>query len=105
MEENKINALAYLSGGLGIVSLSGGTTGLYPIIYGLLGALILGVVSGIIKKSWTAILCTTGIIVLLTGIFGLYPFTYALLVAVLIWVISGTLKKYLNENNSGTSPT
>ena len=104
MEENKINALAYLSGGLGIVSLLGGIIGLYPIVYGLLGALILGVVSGAIKRSWTAILGTTGIIVLLTGIFGLYPFTYALLGAVSIWVISGTLKKYLGENNSRTSP-
>jgi hypothetical protein len=103
MEENKINALAYLSGGLGIVSLLGGIFGLYPIIYGLIGALILGVLSGAIKKSLTAILGTTGIIVILTGIFGIYPFVYALLAAVLIWIISGSLKIYLGENNQKNS--
>jgi hypothetical protein len=105
MEENKINALAYLSGGLGIVSLLGGIFGLYPFIYGLIGALILGVLSGAIKKSWTAILGTTGIIVLLAGISGIYPFVYALLAAVLIWVITGSLKIYLGENNQKNSTT
>jgi hypothetical protein len=103
MEENKINAIAYLSGGLGIVSLLGGIFGLYPFIYGLIGALILGVLSGAIKKSLTAILGTTGIIVLLAGISGIYPFVYALLAAVLIWVLSGSLKIYLGENNRKNS--
>jgi hypothetical protein len=103
MEENKINALAYLSCGLGIVSLLGGIFGLYPFIYRLIGALILGVLSGLIKKSWTAILGTTGIIVLLAGISGIYPFVYALLAAVLIWVLSGSLKIYLGENNQKNS--
>jgi hypothetical protein len=103
MEENKINAIAYLSSGLGIVSLLGGIFGLYPFIYGLIGALILGVLSGAIKKSWTAILGTTGIIVLLAGISGIYPFVYALIAAVLIWVLSGSLKIYLGENNQKTS--
>jgi hypothetical protein len=103
MEENKINALAYLSGGLGIVSLLGGIFGLYPFIYGLIGALISGVLSGVVKKSWTAILGTTGIIILLAGISGIYPFVYALLAAVLIWVISGSLKIYLGENNQKNS--
>ena len=105
MEENQKNAMAYLSGGLGIVVLLGGVFGLYPVLYGLLGALILGVTSGAIKRSWTAILGTTGLIVLLAGIFGLYPFTYALLAAVTIWVISGTLKKYNGDNNCSNSTT
>jgi ABC-type uncharacterized transport system permease subunit len=105
MEENKINALAYLSGGLGIVSILGGIFGLYPILYGLIGALILGVISGALKRSWTAILGSTGLIVLLTGIFGLYPFTYALLGAVVIWVIGGSLKIYLGEDKPGKSQT
>ena len=103
MEENQKNAMAYLSGGLGIVVLLGGVFGLYPVLYGLLGALILGVTSGAIKRSWTAILGTTGLIVLLAGIFGLYPFTYALLGAVLIWVIGGSLKIYRGEDNAGQS--
>lgn len=105
MEENKINALAYLSGGLGIVLLLGGIFGLYPVVYGLLGALTLGVISGALKQSLTAILGTTGIIVLLAGIFGLYPFTYAVLAAISIWVVSGSLKKYRGENNKGNSTT
>jgi hypothetical protein len=100
MEENKINALAYLTGGLGIVSVLGGLFGLYPIIYGLIGALILGITSGVVKKSRTSILVTTGIIVLLAGIFGIYPFGYSLIAAVLIWVVSGSLKIYLGENNT-----
>lgn len=103
MEENKINALAYLLGGLGIVSLLGGVFGLYPFIYGLIGALILGVLSGVMKKSWTSILGTTGIIVLLAGISGIYPFVYALLAAVLIWILTGSLKIYLGENNRKNS--
>ncbi len=101
MEENQKNALAYLSGGLGLVVLLGGIFSLYPVLYGLVGALILGIISGAIKRSITAILGTTGIIVLLAGIFGLYTFVYGLLGAVLIWVIAGTLKKYEGENNAG----
>ena len=105
MEENKINALAYLTGGLGIVSILGGVFGLYPIIYGLLGALLLGVLSGAVKKSRTSILGTIGIIVLLAGIFGIYPFGYSLIAAVLIWVVSGSLKIYLGENKTRNSTT
>jgi ABC-type uncharacterized transport system permease subunit len=83
----------------------GGIFGLYPVLYGLLGTLILGIISGAIKRSWTAILGSTGLIVLLAGIFGLYPFTYALLGAVLIWVIGGSLKIYLGEDKAGKSQT
>ena len=104
MEENKKNALAYLSGGLGLVILLGGVFNLYPVLYGLLGALILGVTSGAIKRSGTSILGTIGLIVLLAGIFGLYTFVYGLLCAILIWVIAGTIKKYLGENNVGKTP-
>lgn len=104
MEENKINALAYLTGGLGIVSIIGGLFGLYPILYGLIGALVLGILSGVVKKSRTSILGTIGIIVLLAGIFGIYPFGYSLVAAVLIWVVSGSLKIYLGENKTN-SPT
>lgn len=103
MEENEINAVAYLSGGLGIVSLLGGIFGLYPFIYGLLGALLLGVLSGAIKKSWTSVFGTIGIVVLLAGISGIYPFVYALLAAVLIWVLSGSLKIYLGQNNRNST--
>ena len=53
MEKNQTNALAYLSGGLGLVILLGGVFNLYPALYGLLGALILGVTSGAIKRSWS----------------------------------------------------
>jgi hypothetical protein len=103
MEENQKNAMAYLSGGLGIVVLLGGVFGLYPVWYGLLGAFILGVTSGAIKRSWSGIFGTTGLIVLLAGIFGLYPFTYALLGAVIIWVLGGSLKIYRGEDNAGKS--
>lgn len=104
MEENQKNALAYLSGGLGIVVLLGGIFNLYPVLYGLLGALILGVTSGAIKRSWSAILGTIGLIVLLSGILGLFAFVYGLLGAFLIWVIAGSLKKYCGENNGVESP-
>lgn len=103
MEKNQKNALTYLSGGLGLVVLLGGVFSLYPILYGLLGAFILGVTSGAIKRSWTAILGTTGLIILLAGILGQYTFVYGLLGAVLIWVISGSLKRYLGEVNGGNS--
>lgn len=103
MEENQKNGLAYLAGGLGLVVLLGGVFNLYPVLYGLLGALILGVTSGTIKKSWTGILCTTGIVILLAGIFGLYTFVYGLLGAILVWVVSGSLKRYLGEVNGGNS--
>lgn len=101
MEENQKNALAYLSGGLGLVILLGGVFNLYPVLYGLLGAFILGVTSGTIKRSGTSILGTTGLIVLLAGILGFYTFVYGLLGAILIWVIAGSLKKYHGENNVG----
>ena len=104
MENNQKNALAYLSGGLGLIILLGGVFNLYPILYGLLGALILGVTSGAIKKSWTSILGTIGLIILLSGILGLYTFVYGLLGAILIWVIAGSLKKYRGENNLGNTP-
>lgn len=103
MEENQKNALAYLSGGLGVVVLLGCVFGLYSVSYGLLGALILGITSGGIKRSWPAILGSTGLIVLLAGIFGLYPFIYALMGAVLIWVIGGSLKIYRGEDHAGKS--
>jgi hypothetical protein len=99
MEKNQTNALAYLSGGLGLVILLGGVFNLYPALYGLLGALILGVTSGAIKRSWSAILGTIGLIVLLSGIFGIYSFVYGLLGAILIWVIVGSLKRYRGEDN------
>ena len=95
MEENKTNALAYLTGGLGVLFLLGGIFGVYPIIYGLLGALIFGIISGAILRSWIAILGTFGFIFLFAGIFGVFPFGYSILAAVLIWVVSGTLKVYL----------
>jgi len=94
MEENQKNALAYLSGGLGIVILLGCVFNLYPVLYGLIGALILGVIAGAIKRSWTAILGTIGLIILFAGILGIYKFMYGLFGAILIWVIAGTLEKY-----------
>jgi hypothetical protein len=103
MEENQKNALAYLSGGLGVVAVLGGIFNLYPFLYGLLGALVLVVISGAIKRTWTATLGCIGLIVLVAGIFGPYSFTYALLGAVLIWVVSGSLKRYLGEFNGGNS--
>lgn len=103
MEENKKNALAYLSGGLGIVVVLGGIFNLYPILYGLLCALVLVVLSGVLKRSWTGTLGCIGLIVLIAGIFGIYSFTYALLGAVFIWVLSGSLKRYLGEVNGGNS--
>lgn len=103
MEENQKNSLAYLSGGLGLVALLGGVFNLYPVLYGLLGALILGVTSGIIRRSWTGVFCTAGIVILLAGIFGLYTFVYGLLGAILVWVIAGSLKRYLGEVNGGKS--
>jgi hypothetical protein len=104
MENNEKNALAYLTGGIGLVILIGGVFNLYPILYGLLGALILGVTSGVIKRSWTSILGTIGFVFLLSGIFGLYTFVYGLLGAVLVWVIAGSIQKYLGENNAGKTP-
>lgn len=103
MEENQKNALAYLSGGIGIVVVLGGIFNLYPLIYGLLGAVVFAVISGAIKRSWTGTLGSIGLIVLIAGIFGIYSFTYALLAAVFIWVISGSLKRYLGEVNGGHS--
>jgi len=103
MEENQKNALAYLAGGLGVVTVLGGILNLYPFLYGLLGALVFVGISGAIKRSWTATLGCIGLIVLVAGIFGPYSFTYALLGAVLIWVISGSLKRYLGEVNGGNS--
>lgn len=104
MEENKKNALISLTGGLGIVALLGGIFNLYPVTYGLLGALILGVTSGVIKGNWSAILGTVGLIVLLSGILGLFAFVYGLLGAILIWVIAGSIREYCRELNNGESP-
>ncbi|MBI5680938.1 MAG: hypothetical protein HZC47_08600 [Methanobacterium sp.] len=98
MENNQKNALTYLLGGLGVVTVLGGVFNLYPIIYGLLGALILWITSSAIGKSWIAILCSVGIIVLLAGIFNLYTFAYGLLGAATIWIIAGSLKRYLGED-------
>ena len=103
MEKNQKNALAYLSGGLGIVAILGGIFDLYPILYGLLGALALVFVSGAVKRNWTATLGSIGLIVLIAGIFGIYAFVYGLLGAVLIWVVSGSLKRYFGEVNGGKS--
>ncbi|MGZ7117549.1 MAG: hypothetical protein ACXVHS_08890 [Methanobacterium sp.] len=103
MEKNQKNALAYLSGGLGIVAVLGGIFNLYPFLYGLLGALVLVVISGAIKRSWTATLGCIGLIVLVAGIFGVYTFVYGVFGAVLIWVVSGSLKRYLGEINGGNS--
>lgn len=103
MEENQKNALAYLSGGLGVLVVLGGIFNLYPIAYGLLSALVLVVMAGAMKRSWTGSLGCIGLIVLIAGIFGIYSFTYALLGAVFIWVISGSLKIYLGEVNGGNS--
>lgn len=97
MENNQKNALTYLLGGLGIVTILGSVFSLYPTLYGLLGAFILWTASGAIRRSWTSILGSTGLIVLLAGIFGLYAFAYGLLGAILIWVIAGSLKKYRGE--------
>jgi hypothetical protein len=97
MENNQKNALTYLLGGLGIVTVLGSIFSLYPITYGLLGALILWTASGALRRSWTAILGSTGLIVLLAGVFGLYTFAYGLLGAALIWVIAGSLKQYRGE--------
>ncbi|MGZ7119976.1 MAG: hypothetical protein ACXVH2_09710 [Methanobacterium sp.] len=103
MEKNQKNALAYLSGGLAIVAVLGGIFNLYPLLYGLLGALVLVVISGAIKRSWTATLGCIGLIVLVAGIFGVYAFVYGLLGAVILWVVSGSLKRYLGEVNGGNS--
>lgn len=103
MEKNQKNALVYLSGGLGIVALLGGIFNLYPVTYGLLGALILGATSGALKENWSAILGTLGFIVLLSGIFGLLPFVYGLLSAILIWVIAGSLREYHGEPSNRES--
>jgi hypothetical protein len=94
MEERLQNTITYLLGGLGLIVILGSVFGLYPSLYGIVGALILWICAGAIRKSLTAILGSIGLIVLFAGVFGYYPLVYGVFGAILIWIISGTIHEY-----------
>jgi hypothetical protein len=94
MKKRLENAITYLAGGLGLIIILGGVFALYSPLYGLIGALLLWVTIGALKRSWTAVLGSIGLIVLFASIFGFYPLVYGVFGAIVIWIISGTLHEY-----------
>ncbi len=50
MEDKQIDFIMYIVGVLGLVVLLGGVFNLYPIHYGLFGAIILWIIAGGVRK-------------------------------------------------------
>ena len=50
MEDKQINFIMYIIGVVGLIVLLGGAFGLYPIKYGVIGALILWIIAGGYRK-------------------------------------------------------
>ncbi|MGC9517312.1 MAG: hypothetical protein ACP5C3_06420 [Methanomicrobiales archaeon] len=49
MKDNQKNAILSLVGGIGLLVMLGGIFGLYPFNYGLLGAIAIWIVAGVLK--------------------------------------------------------